>query len=279
MKILDGRKLKSEIATSLKNEIDSFVNNGKNCPKLVIIQIGDNPVSNIYIKQKMNFAEQIGAKAVLEKFDEKVSSDIVVAKIKELNLDNSVHGMIVQLPLSAHIDLPNILNEIKPEKDVDGLGAINIHKLVRDDKTGIIPATARGIITLLEKNDIEIAGKNITVIGRSLLVGKSLSLSLINKNATVTTCHSETKNIFQFTKNADIIISAAGKPGIINDDMVSENQIIVDVGITKTEDGNICGDVKLDKKTVAAISPVPGGVGQMTVASLFLNLFDTYKNQ
>jgi methylenetetrahydrofolate dehydrogenase (NADP+)/methenyltetrahydrofolate cyclohydrolase len=277
MLILDGKKIKAKISSILKEEIDGFKLSGKASPKLVILQVGNNEVSNIYIQQKIAFAQQIGAVAELIKFEEDIANEKILEKVSELNKDISVHGIILQLPIPKNLKQSEILNSIDSKKDVDGLGAANIYKLVRNDKEGIIPATARGVITLLKEYNIEIAGKNISMIGRSLLVGKSLFMALTNLNATVTLCHSETQNLSKITKNADIIISAVGKPGIINDDCVNDNQIVVDVGISRNEAGVISGDVILEKVTVSALSPVPGGVGQMTVASLFQNLVETYK--
>jgi len=277
MLILDGKKIKAKISAILKEEIEVFKLSGKSLPKLVILQVGNNEVSNIYIKQKIAFAEQIGAIAELIKFEENISNEKVLEKVSELNKDISVHGIILQLPIPKTLNQSEILNSIDSKKDVDGLGADNIYKLVKNDKEGIIPATARGVVTLLKEYDVEFAGKNIVMVGRSLLVGKSLSLTLTNLNATVTLCHSETQNLSKITKTADIIISAVGKPGIINDDCVNENQVIVDVGISRNDAGVISGDVILEKVSVVAISPVPGGVGQMTVASLFQNLVETYK--
>lgn len=279
MIVLDGKKIKAKISSILKEKIEGFKLVSKNTPKLVILQVGNNEVSNIYIKQKIAFAEQIGALVELVKFQENISTQDILEKVSELNKDNSVHGIILQLPIPKTLNQPEILNAIDLKKDVDGLGSANIYKLVRNDKTGIIPATARGVITLLREYEVEIAGKNIVMIGRSLLVGKSLFLTLTNLNATVTLCHSETQNLSKITKTADIIISAVGKPGVINDECVNEKQTIIDVGISRNEAGVISGDVILEKVSVAALSPVPGGVGQMTVASLFQNLIETYQNQ
>jgi methylenetetrahydrofolate dehydrogenase (NADP+)/methenyltetrahydrofolate cyclohydrolase len=277
MLILDGKKIKAKISSVLKDEIELFKLSGKLSPKLVILQVGNNEVSNIYIKQKIAFAEQIGAFAELIKFEENITNEKILEKVSELNKDNSVHGIILQLPIPKNLNQSDILNAIDPKKDVDGLGAENIYNLVRNDSSGIIPATSRGVITLLKEYGVEVAGKNVVMVGRSLLVGKSLFLALTNLNATVTLCHSETQNLSKITKTADIIISAVGKPGIINDDYVNEKQVVVDVGISRNEAGIIYGDVILEKVSVSALSPVPGGVGQMTVASLFQNLVETYK--
>jgi methylenetetrahydrofolate dehydrogenase (NADP+)/methenyltetrahydrofolate cyclohydrolase len=277
MIVLDGKKIKAQINLSLKAEIESLKLAGKNLPKLVILQVGNNEVSNVYIKHKLAFAEQIGALAELVKLEENISTEKILEKVSELNQDNSVHGIILQLPIPKHIHQTDILNAITPRKDVDGLGTLNISKLVRNEHSGIVPATVRGVLTLLKEYGHEVYGKNIVIVGRSVLVGKTLALALTNLEATVTICHSKTINLSKITKMSDIIISATGKPGIINDDCVTENQIIIDVGISRNKNGIISGDVILEKVTVAALSPVPGGVGQMTVASLFQNLVETMK--
>lgn len=279
MILLDGKKIKANISTILKKEIESFGLANKNVPKLIILQIGNNEVSTIYINQKRAFAEQIGAVAELVKLDQDVSEEDVVAKVLECNADMSVHGIILQLPIPKHINQAKVLNTIAPQKDVDGLGALNIAKLVRNDSTGIIPATARGVVTLLQEYGVQVHSKHIVIVGRSVLVGKTLSLLLTNLEATITLCHSKTINLADITRKADILISAVGKPGIINGTHVHEKQFVIDVGISRNEQGTISGDVILDNVLVAGISPVPGGVGQMTVASLFNNLIDTYKIQ
>jgi methylenetetrahydrofolate dehydrogenase (NADP+)/methenyltetrahydrofolate cyclohydrolase len=279
MIILDGKKIKSKYNAILKEEIGTFIVKGFSAPKLVIIQIGNNESSNVYINQKIKFAEQIGAVAELIKLDEGVSENSILEKISELNNDKSINGIILQLPIPANFDQGKILEKISPEKDVDGLSSLNIAKLVRNDKSGIIPATAKGIISLLKEYEIEISGKNIVIVGKSVLVGKTLSLALLNLGATVTICHSKTNNLSEITKKADILISAVGKAGLITDEYLKEDQVVIDVGISKNSEGNISGDVFLEKAIIKAISPVPGGVGQMTVVSLFQNLVEAYKKQ
>lgn len=273
MIILDGKKLNKEISEELKAEIGSLGSK----PKIVILRVGDDPASEIYVGMKVKFAEEIGAAAEVIKFADHVSQGEVIEKVKSLNEDSSVHGVILQLPVSPGIDSSEIINTISPEKDVDGLGSLNVYKLVQNDDSGIIPATARGVITLLQENNIEIEGQHVVIVGRSLLVGKSTALNFLNHDATVTVCHSKTKDLRDHTKKADIIVVATGQPGLLTDEMVNRGQVIVDVGISVV-DGKILGDVSLDHD-VKAISPVPGGVGPMTVASLFQNLLKAYKIQ
>ena len=274
MIILDGKKLNKAIAGQLREIISVF----PSVPKLAIIQVGDNPASNIYIARKQRFAEEIGAQAAVRKFSETATENEIISEINSLNSDNSVNGIIVQLPIPQHFTISKIIDSISPEKDVDGLSSKNIYKLVRDEES-FVPATALGIGTLLKENGITVEGKNVVVIGRSLLVGKSTALHLMNLGATVTICHSKTKNIIEHTRRTDIIVVAVGKAGFLNDDYISEKQVIVDVGINMV-DGKVCGDTNIiDQSKLKAISPVPGGVGPMTVASLFQNLVSAYKVQ
>jgi methylenetetrahydrofolate dehydrogenase (NADP+)/methenyltetrahydrofolate cyclohydrolase len=280
MNILDGKKLNAEINLQLKSEVDSFSEFKTNKPKLVIFQVGDIQASNIYISRKIKFAEEIGVECEVIKFTDDISETEILDVVNSKNRDKSVTGMILQLPIPEHLNSRKIINSFDSNKDVDGLGDTNISKLVNNDKTGIVPATARGIEILLNKNNIEIEGKKICIIGRSVLVGKSTALNLINHNATVTICHSKTKSLKDELLNADIIISAAGQPNLIREEHVNPNQIIVDVSINIV-DNKMIGDVdkNISHENVAGISLVPGGVGPMTVASLFLNLIDSFKIQ
>lgn len=272
--ILDGNKLNAEIASVLKTEIQGLDIK----PKLCIIQIGDNAASNVYVNMKVRYAEKIGAISQIIKFNSDISENEIIEKIKKLNNDRSVNGIIVQLPIPENLDVRKIINTIDYLKDVDGLSDVNLAKLISNEK-GLRPATARGILTLLDSNDIEIEGKHVVVIGRSLLVGKSSAINFLNRNATVTVCHSKTKDLVKNISLADIIVTAAGYPGIIDNDMINDSQVIVDVGISVVN-GEILGDASgVGESSVYAISPVPGGVGPMTVASLFENLLDSYHLQ
>lgn len=280
MKILDGKKLNAKISLQLKSEVEGFLSNGLSAPKLVIFQVGDNAASNIYVGRKIKFAEQISALSEVIKLPESITENELLDLVAQKNDDDSVHGIILQLPVTEKIDSKKIFKSIKSEKDVDGLGESNLAKLIQNDETGIVPATARGVATLLEENSIDVAGKNVVVVGRSILVGKSTALNLINKNATVTICHSHTENLADILSAADIIISATGQSGLIKKDYIKSDHVIVDVGISVVDE-KIVGDVEqnLNGNEPAHISPVPGGVGPMTVASLFSNLVDAYKKQ
>ncbi|MDP2632397.1 MAG: bifunctional 5,10-methylenetetrahydrofolate dehydrogenase/5,10-methenyltetrahydrofolate cyclohydrolase [Candidatus Curtissbacteria bacterium] len=273
--ILDGKTLRDEIEKDLKSKIQNL----KTKPKLVIIQIGDVAESNTYIGQKVKFGEKIGAIVTHKKLPEDIPEHELIEQIQLANEDKNVNGIIVQLPIPQSVNKEKIIDTISPEKDVDGQTAISIKSLV-DGLPTFIPATTKGVLTLLGKNKIELSGKHAVVVGRSTLVGKPTALALLNRDATVTIAHAKTQNLQEITKSADILIVAVGKPKMITRDFVSENQVVVDVGINVIN-GKLIGDVDFDEvsKIVAAISPVPGGVGPMTVASLFQNLMDAYKRQ
>ena len=292
-KILDGRLVRDRIAKKLKKQISRL----RSKPKLVIIQVGDLAESNTYIRQKILFGEKIGCLVDHQKLDEKISQQELQTTISELNYDPSVTGIIIQMPIPKHLDKDEIIETINPKKDVDGLTSTNLKLLWENRTSGFIPATTKGILELLEFYKIPVSGKKVVVIGRSFLVGKPTALALLNQNATVTICHRETKNLKLETRNADILVVAVGKLNLITKDYVRKNQVVIDVGINvisdkqqvisnkldkpETEPVNrkLVGDVDFEsvKTVVAAISPVPGGVGPLTVASLFENLLDAYK--
>ena len=273
--ILDGKVVRDQIA----KELESRIKNLESRPKLVIIQVGDNPESNTYISQKIKFGEKIGALVNHQKFPADISESDLNSKLLTLNSDPLTHGIIVQLPIPESLNKEEIIESINPAKDVDGLSSVNLKKLMENDQTGFVPATTKGILTLLDHYQIKVEGKHVVVVGRSTLVGKPTALALLNLDATVTVCHKQTGDIKPFTKTADIIISAVGKPGLITKNHVSKDQVIIDVGTTVV-DGKLKGDVDFNEvsKIVSAISPVPGGIGPMTVASLFQNLLQAHQN-
>lgn len=282
--ILDGKKIRDEKAIELKKKVSSFLFK----PKLVIIQIGDDKRSCTYIKQKKMFGEKIGCIVEHLKFEANINEKNLIKNIKKLNVDNKVHGIIVQMPIPSHLNKLNIIEAINFKKDVDGLTAINTKLLWENQKEGLVPATAKGIISLLDYYKIPIEGKRVVVVGRSSLVGKPAVLMFLNRGATVFICHSQTANLSQETKNADILVVAVGKAGLITKKYVSSGQVVVDVGINLRKGGRLnekvlktelVGDVNFEevKNIVKAISPVPGGVGPMTVLSLFENLINVYE--
>ena len=270
--ILDGRKTREELTPGLTARIKAL----SFTPKLAIIQVGSRPDSSSYIRGKIAFAQKIGAGQKLIQLDEKVTESEIIKTVQECNADASIQGIIVQLPLPKNINQDAVINSIDPCKDVDGLTATNVKLWLENDKSAILPATAKGVMTLFASYNIELAGKNVVVIGRSALVGKPIAAACMNKKASVTVCHSQTPDITVFTKQADIIIIASGKPGLLRKEHVKAGQVIIDVGISKTVTGDLVGDVDFAEvsKIVKAITPVPGGVGPMTVYSLFENLVE-----
>ena len=305
MKILDGKIIRDKIAEKLRSQILALSkvegSDLRSPPKLVIIQVGDLPESNAYIRQKVLFGQKIGAIADHKKFPAEISQDELITHISSLNTNQTVNGIIVQLPIPNHLDKDQIIDYINPAKDVDGQTTTNFKKLIENDQTGFIPATTKGIINLLEYYKIPVKGKKVVVIGRSTLVGKPTALALLNRDATVTICHRKTKNLKEHTKSANILIVAVGKPKLITASHVSKAQIVIDVGINPITQNRVrpssglsekpeledqrstklVGDVDFENVSiiVAAITPVPGGIGPMTVASLFENLLEAYKHQ
>ncbi len=279
---LKGGPIKADIKLHLEEEIKEFLGTGRPTPHLAIVQVGDNERSNVYIEQKRKYAHAIGAEATLHKYPEAMLPDELCDAVKLLADNADVHGIIIQMPLPAHFskeDASRAINSIPPGKDADGLTSANMGRLITGDETAVTPATTRGIMELIKYYKIEVSGKHVVVIGRSNLVGKPTALCLLALGATVTVCHSGTRNLAEMTRMADIIVSATGMPGLVTKDHVRAGQIIIDVGITLNGAGEICGDVASGEvgEVVEALTPVPGGIGPLTVAGLFLNLIGLYK--
>jgi methylenetetrahydrofolate dehydrogenase (NADP+)/methenyltetrahydrofolate cyclohydrolase len=278
-KILDGKKLSESLAGKLVERIAKakFKALAPADPKLVIIQVGTLEESNTYIKKKRLFAEKIGVQVVHKQYGNSTPENDIVSDIAKYNSDPSVHGIMVQLPLPTGMNTDKILEAIDGKKDVDGLTALNT-KLLFDGQTAFISATTKGVMTMLHHYKINLAGKRAVVVGDSILVGRPTAFALLNEGATVTVCHSRTKNLPEETKRADILVVAVGKPHLITSKHVSRGQVIIDVGINVTKKG-LVGDVDFNKVKgiVKAITPVPGGVGPMTVYSLFDNLVSAYE--
>ena len=273
--ILDGKNLRDKILADLKCRVATL--NGT--PKLVVLSVGDDPASKIYVNNKKKFAEKIGITAEIIEYPPRVRQEILLTDINVLNVDPTVTAILVQLPLPKHIDKLEILSAILPEKDVDGFTPYNSGLLFSGAKPYAYPATPRGILRLLDEYNIEIDGKHVVIVGRSNIVGKPLAQMMLNRNATVTVCHSHTKNLADITKTADILVSAAGGK-IIEENMIKQNCVVVDVGIFRDDDGKLRGDVNFEtvSKIASHITPVPGGVGPMTIASLMLNTVDLFEN-
>ena len=273
MIIMDGKKLKEKTLNNLKEEIKDL-----DTPLgLAVIQVGNEEASNVYVNQKRKMAIELGYKFVYKVFSSNISQSSLIKEIDKLNKDDSIHGILVQMPVPDHINPKDVQNSIDPTKDVDGLTYLNSGKLISKED-GLEPCTPKGIIALLEEYNIPIEGKNAVVIGRSMLVGKPIANLLLNKNATVTICHSKTKDIKKYTKSADIVVVAVGKPHFLTADMVKKGVVIIDVGISRV-DGKLYGDVDFEEvsKKASYITPVPGGVGPMTVAELACNVYEAYK--
>ena len=280
MKLLDGRKTAKIKEGELLKRIEAF----KGSPQLAILLVGEREDSKTYVKQKINTALRLGIKTHLFSFGENVKQSELIKKIEELNLDKKIDGIIVQMPLPKNINTRAVVDVVAPGKDVDGLTTLNQGKILTGDRAAFIPATARGIISLLTLSGISLEGRRVTVLGRSLLVGRPVALLAERYGATVIQCHSKTKKLDELTCLADILIVAVGKPKFITTKFVKKGQVVVDVGITiQTKRGQrlLVGDVDFEKvsKVVKAISPVPGGVGPMTVISLFENVCDSFEDK
>lgn len=268
--ILDGKKLREKIFKDLKAKLDKMPVK----PTLAVILAGDNPSSKIYVNNKKKCAEALGINSMVINYPANVTEDELVEKIKELNNDEKITAILVQLPLPKHIDKTRVIDTILPQKDVDGLTTYNCGKLFTGAKPYVYPCTPKGILMLLDEYNIEIEGKHAVVIGRSNLVGKPVAQMLLNRNATVTMCHSHTENLADIIKTADILVSAVGKNVVGEKNIIKNNCVIVDVGIFRDESGKIRGDV--ENVSPAYLSPVPGGVGPMTIASLMLNTVELF---
>ena len=282
---LDGKKLSLEIEERLKSYIQINKTIAKRNPGLAVIRIGEDPASGVYVGNKEKACSRVGIKSYIFHLKDTVEQKEVEQLLNKLNLDNDIDGMLLQLPISKKFDEQRLISFINPEKDVDGLNEQNIGKLVKNEPA-MRSCTPAGIINLLRSQNIEIEGKKIVVIGRSLLVGKPLSLMLLNLNATVTMTHSKTINLNKICKEADILIAAAGKPNLIDSSFVKEGAVIIDVGIHRLKSSDksknrLCGDVLLEDviSKVFAYTPVPGGVGPMTVTMLLVNTISSWQKQ
>lgn len=273
--IIDGKSIKKDILEELKEEVSKM--NEK--PSFVVIQVGDNEASNVYIKQKRKMAEYVGYIYEHKRYDESVTMEELLNDIDKLNKNPKINGILVQMPLPEHLDTNVIQNAVIPSKDIDGLSDMNAGRLFHG-KEALYSCTPYGVMELLKRYNIPVMGKHAVVVGRSNLVGKPMCMMLINAGATVTVCHSKTVDLAKYTREADILISCVGKANFITDDMVKFDSVVIDVGITRSENG-LCGDV--DFQNVANktkyITPVPGGVGPMTVGMLGMNVLLAYKMQ
>ena len=276
-KIIDGKKTAQEIRSELKREIQNL----KIKPELRVILVGNNPASQIYVKNKEKYASEVGIKSETIRLPEDITEEKLLKQIKKLNKDKHINGILVQLPLPSHINEFSVINAIAPEKDVDGFTIYN-KGLLSIGKPALTPCTPLGIIELLKQYKVNIASKNAVVIGRSNIVGKPMAQLLLNEDATVTICHSKTKNLAEMTANADILISAVGKPKFIGKKYVKKGATVIDVAMNRdTKNNRWVGDIDFDNvsKVAKFITPVPGGVGPMTIAMLLKNTVQAYKIQ
>lgn len=270
-KLIDGKKISQQIKDELKNKVSVLAKSGKKAA-LAVIQAGDNPASSTYVRNKQRACEYIGIESVSYHLPEETTQEELIRLIRELNNRNDIQGILVQLPLPEHIDEDEIIRTIAPEKDVDGFHPVSVGKMVIG-QPGFLPCTPAGIIELLKRSDIEIAGKHCVILGRSNIVGKPMFHLLLKEDATVTVAHSKTKNLKEITKQADILIVAIGKSEFVDASYVKEGAVVIDVGINRDENNRLKGDVKFDEVApkTSAITPVPGGVGPMTIAMLMQN--------
>ena len=279
-KILDGKLVSNKIREDLNLEVDELKKKGIT-PKLAVIMVGDNPASKVYVRNKSKACEKVGVEFEEFLLDENTQESELFELIDKLNNDKSVNGILLQSPVPRQIDQNKAFRRISEIKDVDGFNPYNVGNLSIGNDC-FISCTPFGVMKILEHYNIEIEGKNAVVIGRSNIVGKPMAQCLLSKNATVTICHSKTKNLKEITKNADILVAAIGKPKFITKDFVREGAVVIDVGINRREDSNkICGDVDFNDviEKVSKITPVPGGVGPMTISMLLYNLVKATKNQ
>ncbi|QPH87712.1 bifunctional methylenetetrahydrofolate dehydrogenase/methenyltetrahydrofolate cyclohydrolase FolD [Campylobacter concisus] len=271
MKILDGKAVSLKVKESVKVRAEELKKFGVE-PTLAVILVGEDKASQTYVRAKEKACNEYGIKSVAHRLSENTTQAELLALINVLNLDDSIHGILVQLPLPKHIDTNTVLATIDPAKDVDGFHAVNVGKLV-SGLDGFVPCTPLGVMEILKEYDIDVTGLNAVVIGRSNIVGKPMANLLLNASATVTVTHSKTKNLKEICKNADLIVAAIGKPFFLKADMVKDGAVVVDVGINRLDDGRLVGDVDFDEVApkCSYITPVPGGVGPMTIAMLLNN--------
>ena len=276
--ILDGKEVSRIYREKLKKEIDSYVAQGFRKPGLAVILVGNDPASQVYVSNKRKACEKVGIESFFYHLSEDISEETLLNLVQELNSNPEVDGILVQLPLPRHLNPNLVIETINPDKDVDGFHPKNMGKLIANIGDGFIPCTPLGIKMLLQHYGIEIQGKDITVVGAGYIVGKPLSVLFLNMNGTVTTCHIYTKDLKKYTLNAEILVSATGVPHLIKEDMVKEGAVVIDVGISKVN-GKIVGDVDFEKvkNKASYITPVPGGVGPMTVTALLYNTLKAYK--
>ena len=276
--LIDGKLISNQIKEELHKEVLELKNKYGRTPKLAVILVGDDPASHVYVRNKEKACEKVGIENLLIKKDASITEEELLVMIDELNNDDTVDGILVQLPLPRHINEMKVVEAISPKKDVDGFHPESAASLFLG-KDGFVPCTPAGVMELLDAINYDLNGKEVVVVGRSNNVGKPVALLALQKNATVTMAHSRTKNLKEVCARADVLIVAVGKPELITADYVKEGAVVIDIGINRKADGKLCGDVKFDEVApkTSAITPVPGGVGPMTVTLLMKNTVEAYK--
>lgn len=276
--IMDGKALSIEIRSEIKAKIEEMKKQGKEAPSLAVVLVGDDPASKIYVRNKKNACAEAGITSYEYTLPENSTEEEVLSLIEKLNNDDKINGILVQVPLPKGIDEKKVIDTIAPEKDVDAFSESNIGKYFLGNAK-FLPCTPGGILHLLDKYNVEVKGKSCVIIGRSNIVGKPMSLLLLQRNGTVTICHSATKNLADYTKNADIVVIAIGKANFLTGDIIKEGAVVIDVGINRLESGKVVGDADFESCNGKAsyITPVPGGVGPMTIAQLLLNTLEASK--
>lgn len=270
-KKIDGKQIAGLVTEKVKERVENLKSKGI-VPGLAVVLVGNNPASQTYVNNKAKTCERLGMYSVLIELDENISEEELLKNVKALNLDDKIHGILVQLPLPSQIDEDRVIAAISPLKDVDGFHPENVGKMMIGQQS-FLPCTPFGVMKLLEYSDIEIAGKHAVIIGRSNIVGKPMGQLLLQKDATVTYCHSRTKDLRSFTKQADILVVATGRAKMIDASYIKEGAVVIDVGINRDENNKLCGDVDFEsaQEVASKITPVPGGVGPMTIAMLMEN--------
>ena len=268
---IDGKQIAGLVTEKVKKRVDNLISKGV-VPGLAVVLVGNNPASQTYVNNKAKTCERLGMYSVLIELDENISEVELLKNVEALNLDDKIHGILVQLPLPSQIDEDRVIAAISPRKDVDGFHPENVGKMMIGQQS-FLPCTPFGVMKLLEYSDVEIAGKHAVIIGRSNIVGKPMGQLLLQKDATVTYCHSRTKDLHTFTKQADILVVATGRTKMIDASYIKEGAVVIDVGINRDENNKLCGDVDFEsaKEVASKITPVPGGVGPMTIAMLMEN--------
>ncbi|MBN3860234.1 bifunctional methylenetetrahydrofolate dehydrogenase/methenyltetrahydrofolate cyclohydrolase FolD [Neisseriaceae bacterium PsAf] len=271
-KLIDGKLVSEKLLTSVKKKCDARIDKGLRAPCLAVVLVGDDPASAVYVRNKKKACEKVGIRSLSYEKNSKFTEHELLSLVQELNENDEVDGILVQLPLPSHIDENKIIEKIHPQKDVDGFHPYNIGRLAIK-RPLLRPCTPKGVMLMLEEYGIDVKGKNVTIVGQSNIVGRPIALEMLLKRATITICHTATKDLKAEVQRADIVVAGVGRPNLIKGDWIQEGAVVIDVGINRLENGKLCGDVEFEvaKERASYITPVPGGVGPMTIASLLDN--------